>query len=616
MKSLQSRLSRAIRSSVAKSSALILALALTAAAGGVAAQDDAAGAQGDIKLNDISTSFQFFEQYLPAIGADLGLQARGTKLDPETAVGRSRVGVRREVRAADERAQAAPDVSTEKEVLIYDEQPFEVDFNGRVTSIIRRYEKFDSGASRTEDRLKVRDQNPPLAGLAVYIKFAGSPTQPPEIVSLSPDRTITQFEYNMIIEDLYMPLLYGVLPQRRVTAGEEWAISDAAGMMLCGEIDPPDLEDKHADDTKKAAKPGSRRGEEDPKGADAGKGSQPRRPPTPERRQAGAFRGSFKRVDARKAKPVAHFEIKGVVDVGEGERMEVAAEILFQFTPQPILKPAADGALQRDNQALKCPGAITEIRLRKKRTLTTPGSRMRRFLTWDYILERRLNDPNVSLPSLDAPPKSSPENSWIALSDARDQYRLTHSQQFRLSTIDPETPSVSFFHFPLIGKRLGLVPDTLGLRLSHESLRPGDLQTSLERSWTNDFHWQVNASELEQLPEAEWPGRQVYRFEAILRPTANGPLVGGPRQLFHIGYVIQFAQAATLVVEVISPNNSLPALRSEVEEMLKTFSLGPKWDSTGGGARRSPTRSDSAKKSADAEAGKTASPRTKTAPKR
>ena len=433
---------------------------------------------------------------------------------------------------------------------------------------------------------------------------------------------MTQFEYNMIVEDMYLPLLRGVLPARPVTAGEEWAIADAAGMMLCGEIDPPDLaekpsaaESKKTAESKRTARPGSRGDREDSSGVPSQKNAdRPQLPPQADRRPTGSFVGKFIRLEPGKGKPTAYFEVNGRIDMGAGEHTDILARLTFECTPQPVSKPGETDA-GRSNAVIKCPGAITEIRLSKRRTLPIADTRLRRFLTWDYILERRLGDPNISLDPRDAPPKPNEENSWIRLSDARDQFKLEHSQRFQLSTIDPEHQSLSLFHYPIVGTQRGLVPDSLLVKLSHDAVRPEDFKDQLDRTWQSQFHWQVNAGPIERLPDIDWQGRQAYRFEAILRPTAQGPLVGGPKQLFHIAYVVQYAQVATLLVEVVSPNNSLPSLRSEVEAMLRTVELGPKWNNAEAGSRRPAARPNTTKSTPN-DSRKSPGPRNKPAPPR
>ncbi len=459
-----------------------------------------------LRVGDLSAHYRFVESYLPAKGGELGEGDRQRQAgNAEALIGQYHVGVTRESKRLDEKRKGAPDLAEFSELMVYDEQAFELDVNDRVASVIRRYSRYELTGEDEEDQLKVTEKKP-LVGLVVYIRFPRVPGKPAEIIALS-GRNLTQYEYALIQKDLFVPALRNLLPPKPVEVGESWAVPDWVGLMLLGQSDEPLAIEKPAEDASKAddAKKRSRKDEREAQSKDPGA------VPRAARSSNCDFRAKLLKLEAKTPKSFAYIQVNGFVKEGEDDRTDAAARVVFSFTPDKAQEES--GA-----NVIVCRGAITEIRMGKKHILPIidPDSRLRTVINWDLILDRRLNEPKmIPLPANDATPEATPENSWIDLTDAGDQFSLSHSQNFQLQMINPYRQMVLFWHFPVHRGQAAAIQNTVLLRLTSDLIKPDDVRTQWEQSWKGRFEATVGERGLEKLPESFIANTEAYHLEAL-----------------------------------------------------------------------------------------------------
>ncbi|HEX8199903.1 MAG TPA: hypothetical protein VF590_05410, partial [Isosphaeraceae bacterium] len=286
---------------------------------------------------------------------------------------------------------------------------------------------------------------------------------------------------------------------------------------------------------------------------------------------AGSLDGTLAgvRIDDPKAgQATATIEVAGRVQAGRAE-VAVGARIRFVFTPPPPLPPAVGepAPASAGDGTIDAPGAITRLDLAQVEAPGAGRDSASRPRKRELILERRLGDPqDFPLPLPKAEPVPSPENSWLTHVDPRLRFHFRHPQDL-LPQPAPEPGVILLAHRRPEGAdlvRLEPAPGTL--------LQPEAITRRKAAEW-GTLDLQVVPGSPRWLPEAEWPGQRVYRFEAALKPGARGS--HGISRVHFDGYVVHFGRDASLYAEGMTSQDPPTPFRDQVEDLLRTFTLGP-----------------------------------------
>lgn len=569
------------------------------------------------KIGDLTARYRFIERYASGFAAE-ALVEDPTRRGDSALIRKYKVGIRRVSRWVDPSGKPTEfDEDKVVETIVFSEQPLEVNVSGRVTSVVRKYETYSKTATLKEEATDPK--NPPLVGLTVYIRYR--PGYPPELVSLTEKRNITQDEFNLIAEEIYIPSLIGLLPIRPVQIGESWPISPAAGMLLVGDSTDPEPDEnqstKPREPSSKAGESNARSGDSATRSArgdskkigDPARGNDARKkgdakskpksagsaakktekksaaiaPAPPARRAAPPptstmFTGTLKEVNIDKGKPNAVILIKGKIETESGERSDLAATLKFLFENPEENAATDDRAAGAPIDTIELRGGIADIRMGEDvvETVFDVKDPPKGKIHWDLVVDRRINGAVDELPPLDAPPKPTYDNSGIVVRDPKDRFRLTHPQTITFSGLNAENKSVFFLYTPTNRSFSAGSPQSIGMRLVVGSTPPEEIRDSWVRSWSQDLRWRVVPGKLAPLAAEDWPGRKAYHYEAFLEPDAKAMQPGSTRIHFD-GYIIQFQTEATLVVESNTPGSPSSAFLDDLEATIKSFTLGSGW---------------------------------------
>ncbi len=199
-----------------------LALVLVGMGGAWAQQPDPGPqAAGDAAAQPLSLRYRFSERY-------------GTTEDaghPETIV-EYQVGTIETIRIETEQAGGAPDQAEVTYRTVYTERPAKVGRLGEVIDAVRRYDKFQATPALAADAMI----SSLFRGLKIWYHLGSAVV--PEVICLTPDRTIRQYEYNAIVNQIIMPRLMEVLPPpaRPVRVGDPWPITRKAAQVLMDDL--------------------------------------------------------------------------------------------------------------------------------------------------------------------------------------------------------------------------------------------------------------------------------------------------------------------------------------------------------------------------------------------
>ena len=271
--------------------------------------------------------------------------------------------------------------------------------------------------------------------------------------------------------------------------------------------------------------------------------------------------------------PVIHAQVKyRFSPVGEA-RTRAAAESLAPGVAKDQAKGLAESkesaegkASGTDGSVATVYGSVTQVTLAQSMVLADAAKRL--VISRQLVLERQpateakvANPPAVPVPA----PRPTPANSWLVYVDPDKLFTLRHPQDLRVRPLN------EYGTVELIRPR-GDAPDVVTLRPAPRTqLNPEELRQGRAEVW-RDEGLEAIPGTAGYLPEAQWPGMRVYRFEAVLKGT--GPTAAKNPRIHFGGYVLQFTQNASLYVEATSTQDNPAAFRDEVEAMLKTFRFG------------------------------------------
>lgn len=487
-----------------------------------------AEAPAENQISDLTTRYRFVERYAPESpnGGSAG------------EIGQYRVANRDVLRVETEKDQGAPDRKETTVQVIYTERPAAVNSSGTVTGMVRRYDAY-----RVTPPLDTKPSvKPPLQGLSVWVQ--PRPGATPQILTLTEKHPLTETEFTISTRYLMgMPDLAGVLPALPSRVGDRWAVPRAAAQALLGD-----------------------RPMQQPRALVAELVDVRRAPDRPEM--------------------VAVIKVTGNAKLPpNGSDTALNAQVLFKFAPPaPVLPPGAGAAdTPAPPSTVDARGAITDVRLARTSTSAVTGGngRLRRTLTWELTLQRDLTRPGAPLAVPPRAPAMTPANSWLTYDDPQGRFHLRHPQDMHPKV---EAGPDSDGSLQLLDEHAGTLEGRVVTIVLQN--KTGDPQKDRDNR-DPDFHkkdlndnWTRNRRDVLHgpsgwLPEADWSPfkMKVYRIEAAEKPS--DPSARDVPRIFLDHYLILFTRDESLAVDAITGQDPPLPFRKQVEEILKTFALGP-----------------------------------------
>jgi hypothetical protein len=448
-------------------------------------------------------------RFLERPSVNAGPQAEGV-------VGAYRVALRETLTKTTDQPQGAPIRKDRTIQATYQERPAEISplDDRRVIAAVRRYETVT---------MNPEPENPParprlFQDLTVW--YDDQPGEAPRILSLVPNRPLRDLEYLFAARQVFVPDLVLALPELPLRVGDTYPLSRGGMEALVGSrVHQGGLTSKLLSI-----------------GPD---------PSSPAARQ------------------IAVFDIVGRVAIDMG-LADVHAQLRFACTPAP--DKAAAGA--RGSTIFDAPGRITRLSIAhevegggvRTREGQSPRFRVRREL----VLRRDADNPGPPLPIPDPVPTPSPENSWLSYEDPQGRFQFQHPQELQPTLA--QGPDAIRLERP---RRDSTDIVTIQLTTRADS-DPDAVRKGRFDAWRQEGVEAI-AGAADWLPEAQWPGQRVYRFEAAV--TGRAPDGGAQGRVQFYGYIIQTGTDQALYVEAISAEDPPTAFRDQVERMLKTFRL-------------------------------------------
>ncbi len=468
------------------------------------------------KFADLTVRYRFSERY--------------TTDDARTGpgvVGSYRVAIVDVVRDSVESAQGAPKRTESSRRVLFVERLAESSVGiGTVASTVRAIETYQA---KPEDRLKMMGSRPLEAASVLVRPKVG---ELPQILSLSDGRQLTEYEYDALAHQVFVPHLTALLPTQVVRIGDTWRIPRKAAQALLGD---PTLQG----DT-----------------------------------LVGRLAEVRKEVDGPRM--VASIAITGKL-AGAVAETTVNAEVLFTFQGSTAPKAASKKPTFPPNPAedqMEARGAITELRLGSVTSGPLPGPGRLRFQSnRELTLHRQLGvvAGGAVLPTLERAPETSEANSWLTHVDPSGRYSFRHPQD--MIPPDPSLPTKPNTTLLIRGGREGR--DMLQVEFFPRTLAIEDLKKALAEKYSL-MKMELLKGDEGWLPEVEWPGVRIYRINAALKsadPKAAAP--GGSNRIHFDGYLIQFAQSVSILAIASTSRESVAPFRQDVESLLKTIKIDP-----------------------------------------
>lgn len=431
---------------------------------------------------------------------------------PAPALSQYQVAFRETKKETSGRAQGAPHRSEFLSVARYTEKPVDVGpiDNRMVSSVVRKYDQAD-----VKPAPYVKPGAPPwLSRLTLWIK--PRPQSYPEILVLNPPQMFLEEEYEFAASATpFYPNLALLLPtQEAVGLDRPWPVPALAVEALVGGL--PVLQGSAEAVLKDV------------------------RPPAPGANEQVAVIGVTGRL---------------VTDDGlEQLDTQLNAEIEFTFTP------AAPDPNQPADAPVNALGGISQVR----RAATFQSAN--RSIEKNMVLQCRWpgNGPVLTAPP--APPRPSPENSWLTWIDEKGRFTFSYPQSLAFKW-SPQQKDQKTAIIRLIEPE----SDGTFIQLEYfegEQPRPDDIFQGFMKQFREEL-FTVRDSLPEKIDTQGWasPSAAVQHLEAKLTDREG-------RQFMREFYVVQFTKNATLVVVANTTSPEIQAFRTQIESILKTFRLG------------------------------------------
>ena len=449
-----------------------------------------------------------------------------------------RVACRDVLRVVTEKPQGTPDRREMIVQVIYSERPAAVNASGMVTDSIRRYEALRVSPMPAD--AKPSDPKP-LDGLSIWYKTRLN--APGLIISLTPNHALSETEYSISRQLVYLPDLATVLPPLPTRVGERWRVPRTAARALFGD-DPVAGEGLAA--TLVEVKPA-----------------------------------------ASGTEMLAVIKVAGSAELGMA-RVEYTlnAQMIFTFAKPaadaPAPSPAAPASAAPTVDAV---GAITELRLARGSTSLIPGGtgRLKSTVTWEMVLQRQTAPGASSAPILVPSPAPIPTEAttWLVYSDPKGRFHFRHPQDL----LPQRGPALEEGLVQLFDDRMNNEEArTLTIRLQPKTGKPAEDKASLDpESHLKDLkdEWSKTRQKFKLdktgwLAEADWsPNKmKVFRAEATVVPPATAAGKAEP-PIFLDHYLVLFSQNESLAIDAMTGQAKPEPFRKQVEAILKSFQLGP-----------------------------------------
>lgn len=422
-------------------------------------------------------------------------------------------------------AEAAEKRSPQEKVvqqtsLVYVDRPAEVSGLGQVKSLVRHYER----ARLTSNATGQLPGPNSLEGMSILLRPRTDDL--PEIINLTPDKPLRESDYRFAALQLYVPNLTVLLPPSPLRIGDTWPISKLGVRTLA---------EGH-------------------------------------RILAGGLAGTLVdvRTDPKTDETMAVFDISGRIAVQRGSvaiRMAVRARIEFTLArareggEKPSRSPKEEGTIEAR-------GAIT--RLSMAINGTAMRDRAQSEVKRELVIERQLTGTGRLLSLPRDLPESTPENSWLTYVDPENRFFFQHPQELHQPQEYGLTKTTAAGVIELVHLRYGMGRDWISLEVLPKSDRkPEDIHKSVFADWKAKKYDMLEGS-AGWMPEAAWPGMQVYRFEAVI--LAHGRSTQGVERVHFDGYVVHLkGNDLSLLVQSTTAQDAPLQFRKDVEAMLRTF---------------------------------------------
>ncbi len=482
------------------------------------------------QVSDLTTRYRFIERYAAASGGQAA------------EIGQYRVANRDVLKVETEKEQGAPDRRETTVQVIYTERAATVNSSAAVTGLVRHYDAY-----RVTPQAETKPSVPtPLENLSVWI--APRPSASPVVLGLTDNHPMTEIEYTISTKYLIlMPELSSVLPALPSRIGDRWTVPRGAGQALMGDR------------------------------------------PVSEGRPLVAELTDVRRATDR-PEFVASIRVTGSAKLPpNGSDTLINALILFKFAPPaPAPAPGAGaeapaGGVASGPTVVDARGAITDVRLARTSTSAVTGGngRLRRTLTWELTLQRDLARPGAPLSVPPKAPAPTQANSWLTYDDPQGRFHFRYPQELHPKK-EPEAIELGIVELTderpnsLDGRivRMMLQTKSGDPKADRDNRDPEFHKKSLNEEWARNKR-DVLRGPTGWLPEATWAPfkMKVYRIEAAEKPS--GPASRDVARIFLDHYLILFAQDESLMIEAITGQDPTQGFRKQVEEILKTFALGP-----------------------------------------
>lgn len=437
---------------------------------------------------------------------------------PEGTVGQYRVAFREKITTIVDQPRSAPKRLELTFQGIYRERPAVINplDDRKVDAAVRRYD----GATIDPAPPAKPTQPRPFDGLLLW--YEDRPGDWPQILSLSPDRSLIGREYLTVARQGFVPDLAFALPDLPLRAGDTYRVSPAGAEALAGG-------------------------------------------PVRDARLEGKLLQL--RPDASAAgRMMAVLDITGGAVLSQGPA-QLHAQIRFLGTP------AAAATSTPRAPIMDMPGRVVKLSLAHEidtgpparpgtRGGEPPPSRMQ--LRREFVLERDAEQPGPELTIPNPRPAATPANSWLTYENPGGQFHFRHPQE--LQPAGDEEDAVTLIHMRREGPEVVSLELRPRAELEPDKVREGQLADLKEAGF------EVVPGAAGPLPEADWPGLKPYRFEAaLLNNAAPG---AGPRRVHYDGYILLSGRDEGLFVEATTPQDPAVPFRDQVEAMLKTFRFG------------------------------------------
>ena len=472
-------------------------------------------------LVDLANRYRLSERY-----------AKDGDPDSPALIGPYRMGIVEVLKDSVDSPQGAPRRSESTRQVIFVERPAEAEAGvGPVGATVRAFERF---RLRPEDPARTMGPRP-LEGLAAYVR--ARPNDPALVLSLTENRKLTEYEFEVISREVFAPQVASVLPGQAIRVGDSWRIPRRGAQGLLGEpgIQGDTLIGKFAELKKEA--------------------DGPRR--------------------------VAVIAITGRVAAPSGE-VAVNAEALFTFVPEDrkavVQTEGVAVAPRPGDEVIEARGAITELRLARVTSGALPGpGRLRYQSSRELTVQRQLGlppgAPGLPFPKFETPPTVADDNAWLTLIEPSGRFSIRHPQDLLppdRAQLAPAIPNkVALFR----ARRDGF--DVLQVEFTPKALAPEALKERLAAEYGKAAKMEIIKGSEEFLPEAEWPRLRVYRIDAAAKlPDRGGNPSASPRTHFD-AYLLQSGQNASVIAIATTTRDAVTAYRREVEKILKTVEFQP-----------------------------------------